>query len=156
EGDDTEEKLSCIAGGRGVEAELDCKRGQRLPADLNLRRRFGKDPGCRECFALEQPHEIGSANDEIEVVTDCAFQDDIRGLAARERSLAPDLNRLPYIGEAAFQNGAIQVGLRAVEVARRPARDPGFLTDLAQAGGFVSLLGKESFGRVEDGFASAG
>jgi len=60
-----------------------------------------------------------------------------------------------HLGEAAVEDRAVELRLRAVEVAGGTAGDAGFLADLAQAGRVVALLGEEPFSGIHDGLAGA-
>ena len=57
---------------------------------------------------------------------------------------------------AAIEDGLVELGLAAEEVAGRAPDDAGGGADLVEAGRVVSLFGEQPFGRIEDGRSRLG
>ena len=155
ERDDAEQQLRRLARRRVVEPELGADRGQRLLAGRELVARPSSWPAAAQRLALDQPDEVRAGGEKVEVVGDGAGQNGLGRLAAGQRPRPARPHRLADLGEAALQHRLVELGLGAEEVARRSPGNSGGRADLAQAGGVVPLLGKQTLRGVEDRGAGA-
>ena len=154
EGDDAEQQLRRLARRRVVETELRADRGQRLlpGGEMVHPRRWW---GVAQRLALDQPDEVGTRRQEVEVVGHRARQNGLRVLIARQGALAADPHRLPYLGQRAVQDRPIELGFAAEEVARSAPRNPRGPAHLGETGGIEALFGEQALRSVEDGSSAS-
>jgi len=135
---------------------------QNAPALVNFLRRsdvrwdFFQLSAASERLPFDQPHEVGTGGEEVEIIGYGAGQDGLRFCRAGERACSPGPDRVQHFCEAALQHGAVKLGLGAEKIPRGSARDAGEGPYIAQAGTLVAILGEKRFPRVQDGFAGPG
>ena len=78
-----------------------------------------------EGLPLDQPDEVGTGGEEVEVLADHAGENHLGGFVTREGPVPAAPDRGPDLGEAALQHRAVELGLGAEEIPRRPAGHPG-------------------------------
>src|SRR5688500_3129264 len=153
ERDDAEQELRRLARRRGIEAELGGDRGERLLAGRERRRDFLRQLPGAERGALDQGHEARPGGEKVEVLADRAGENLFVGPAAGERPLASRADGAADLVEAPLEHRAVELGLRAEEVARGAARHPRQGAHVPQAGGGIAALGEQLLGGVENGRA---
>ena len=117
---------SCAASPDGdvVEPQLGADRRQRFLARGEVAH-LVELGAAAERLALDQPDEVGTGGEEVEVVGDGAGEDGLGGLAAGQRPGPAGPHGFADLGERALQHRPVELGLGPEEVARRPPGDPG-------------------------------